>query len=388
MTAGRREPTQAEKIRAWAAAAGRCEICGTDLLEGRITHVDMTLGELAHIVGAQDTTGSPRGQNTMSEEDRSKAENLLLICANHHDEIDRRGSLDAMTIERLRKLKRDHEEWVAKVTGLDRDRATAVLRLIGNLRGKSVDVPRHLAAAAVLKTDDRFPDFPFSLDRSGIEIDLREIPGEAAPDATYWKVAMAKIDEVVEHQLAEAIRRNRVSHMSVFAFARLPLLVYLGAAIDDNIAVEVYQRHRATDAWMWLDNQAVEFAAASVGEPDASAAEAVLILNVSGAVSPDEIPDDLRRLPRVVLAPVAVSPAPDIMSSREALRSFENALRGMFADLEASAKGLRRLHVFGALPLSAAVALGRVHDPHIRPALAIYCRDDASGTYSYALDIA
>jgi hypothetical protein len=387
MTARRREPTQTEKIRVWAAAAGRCEICGRDLLEGRITHVDTTLGELAHIVGARGTTGSPRGLDAMSEDDRRKAENLLLICADHHDEIDRRGSLDAMTIERLRKIKRDHEVWVAKVTGLDRGRATAVLRLIGNVRGKSVDVPRDLAAAAVLKTDDRFPDFPFGLDRSGIEIDLREIPGEPAPDATYWKVGMAKIDEVIGYQVAEAIRRDRVSHMSVFAFARLPLLVYLGAAIDDNIAVEVYQRHRETDAWAWLDNQAVEFAAASVGELDASAAEAVLILNVSGAVSPDEIPDDLRPLPRIVLAPTANIPAPDIMSSREALRSFESTLRGLFADLEASAKGLRRLHVFGALPLSAAVALGRVHDPHIRPPLAVYCRDDASGTYSYALDI-
>ena len=138
----------------WAAAAGRREICGRDLLEGRITHVDMTLGELAHIVGAQDTKGSPRGQDVMSDEDRAKTENLLLICADHHDEIDREGSLATMTIERLRKVKRAHEEWVAKVTGLDRNRSTAVLRLIGNIRGRSVHIPRPMAAAAVLKSDD------------------------------------------------------------------------------------------------------------------------------------------------------------------------------------------------------------------------------------------
>lgn len=387
MTAGRREPTQAEKIRVWAAAAGRCEICGRDLLEGRITHVDMTLGELAHIVGARDTKGSPRGQDDMSDEDRAKAENLLLICADHHDEIDRQGSLDTMTIERLRKIKRAREEWVAKVTGLDRDRSTAVLRLIGNLRGKSVDIPRPTAAAAVLKSDDRFPDFPLGLDRSGIEIDLREIPGEAAPDPTYWRVATAKIDEVIAHGLDEAIRTDRVSHVSVFAFARLPLLVYLGAAIDDNVAVEVYQRHRSTDEWAWLDAEDVDFASTAEVAPDQGTVEAVLILNVSGSVSSGEIPADLRALPRVVLAPTAVTPAPDLVSSRAALRSFENAMRTLFADLEATAKGLQRLHVFAALPVSAAVALGRIHDSHIRPALAIYNRDDASGTYSHALDI-
>jgi SMODS-associated and fused to various effectors sensor domain len=387
VTAGRRDPTQAERIRVWAAAAGRCEICGRDLLEGRITHVDMTLGELAHIVGAQDTEGSPRGKEVMSDDDRSKAENLLLICADHHDEIDRRGSLDTMTIERLRQIKRAHEEWVAKVTGLDRDRSTAVLRLIGNLRGKSVDIPRPTAAAAVLESDDRFPDFPLGLDRSGVEIELREIPGEAAPDATYWQVGTAKIDEVIAHGLDEAIRTDRVSHVSVFAFARLPLLVYLGAAIDDNVAVEVYQRHRSTDEWAWLDEKVVDFIGVVEVAPDRYATEAVLILNVAGSVSAEEVPTDLRALPRIVLAPSGATPAPDLMSSRAALRSFENAMRTLFADLEASAKDLQRLHVFAALPVSAAVALGRVHDSHIRPALAIYSRDDASRTYSHALDI-
>ena len=54
-----------------------------------------------------------------------------------------------------------------------------------------------------------------------------------------------------------------MSHLSVFAFARLPLLVDLGAAIDDNVAVEVYQRHRSTDEWAWLDEKDVDFAGGS-----------------------------------------------------------------------------------------------------------------------------
>jgi SMODS-associated and fused to various effectors sensor domain len=385
---GRRDPTQAEKIRVWAAAAGRCEICGRDLLEGRFTHVDMTLGELAHIVGAQDTAGSPRGQDAMSEEDRAKAENLLLICADHHDEIDRHGSLDTMTIERVRKIKHDRENWIAQVTGLDRDRGTAVLRLLGNVRGNTVDISRTLAAAAVLKSDDRFPDFPFGVGRYGIEIDLREIPGEAAPTAAYWQTGKDKIDEVIGRQLAEAVRQDRVSHVSIFAFARLPLLVYLGARIDDNLGAEIYQRHRATDGWEWIDDEEVAFGSTVVTAPDAASTEALLILNVSGTIAGDEIPEMLRALPRYDLAPTAVTPNPDIVSSRQALREFEQALRTLFAEIEARAKGVRRLHVFAALPLAAAVALGRIHDPHIRPTLALYARDDAAGAYSYALEIA
>jgi hypothetical protein len=44
-----------------------------------------------------------------------------------------------------------------------------------------------------------------------------------------------------------------VHHLSVFAFARLPLLVYLGSCLDDTIATDIYQRHRLNEAWtLWV----------------------------------------------------------------------------------------------------------------------------------------
>lgn len=62
------------------------------------------------------------------------------------------------------------------------------------------------------------------------------------------------------------------------------------------------------------------------------------------------------------------------------------AVRSLLSDLEASANGLRRLHVLAALPMSAAVALGRAHDSHIHPSLAIYSRG-AAGEYAIALEV-
>lgn len=133
----RRAVPAIEERRVWAAAAGRCEVCGEDLLEGRITHRPMTLGELAHIVGAQATKGSPRGMEALSEVDRNKAENLILVCAGHHDEIDRDGAVDIVTVDRLRALKREREAWISQVTALGRDRGTTVVRLLADVRGNS-----------------------------------------------------------------------------------------------------------------------------------------------------------------------------------------------------------------------------------------------------------
>jgi hypothetical protein len=351
-----------------------------------MTHRSMSLGELAHIVGAVATDGSPRGMAAMSEEDRSKAENLLLICADHHDEIDRDGALDILTIERLQTLKRERETWLAQLTELGRDRATAIVRLLGGLRGNSVEVPRDVAAAAVLECDRRFADFPLSMDRYGIEIDLRDLPDEAMPTEAYWAAGMAKIDEVVRYRIAEGIATDRISHMSVFAFARLPLLVYLGARLDDNIKSEVYQRQRSTGQWAWIDERPLRFTTTWSGD-DWAADEAVLVATVSGTIDVAEIPAAIVDLPRITLMPDGETPTPDILTSRLRREGFEAAARTLFADLEVRAKQIRRLHVLAAVPVAAAVALGLAHDRHVRPALAVYSRDDDAPGYTLALEI-
>jgi hypothetical protein len=150
-------------MKVWVRSGGRCAICGTYLLEGTLTRRPFFQGELAHIVGQRNTPGSPRGQvEAMSDEDRDRAENLVLVCAGEHQEIDRAGVLDVLTIEKLRKIKNDHEDWVRRVTGLDRNRGTVVLRMIGKVRGNEVELTKPTASDAILRCDDRFPDFPLS----------------------------------------------------------------------------------------------------------------------------------------------------------------------------------------------------------------------------------
>jgi SMODS-associated and fused to various effectors sensor domain len=377
---------EVQSRRVWAASAGRCAICGADLLEGRLTHAPLTLGELAHIVGATTGEGSPRGQAGLSAEGRNKAENLMLICAGEHDEIDRAGASDVLTIERLTAIKRDHEDWVHRVTGLDRNRGTVVLRVIGAVRGNPVELSRPTASATVLNCDGRFPDFPLSLERDGIEIDLRQIAGEAEPSAAYWQSAKDKIDEVISHKLDDGIRQGKVAHLSVFAFARLPLLIYLGSRLDDTVETAIYQRHRSSETWDWIDDAEVDFVVEVGPAPDQTAKEAVLILNVSGSIQVDEMPAALLDLPRLTIHPATTTPSPDVVSSAQALRSFERTVREVLSEIEATAKAVERLHVFAALPMSAGVVLGRVHDPQVHPTLVVYNRGVEG--YSVALEVA
>lgn len=373
-----------ERLKVWVRSGGRCAICGRYLMEGALTHQEVTLGELAHIVGQQTSEGSPRGGYELAEPERDKAQNLMLLCAGEHDEIDRAGSVDVLTVERLRKIKNEHEAWVYRMTGLERNRGTAVLRMVGSIRGNAVELSRPAASDAVLRSDDRFPDFPLSFEQYGFEIDLRHLAQEGT-DA-YWAAAKAVIDENIEHKLNEAVRRDSVRHLSVFGFARLPLLVYLGSRLDDTYEVAVYQRHRSTDSWAWPESvDAVEFDVETHAATTAGCSDAVLVLNVSGTIHPHELPADVSTLRRFEMSPTEEIPGVDVIRSPASLENFSRCVRELLSELEVTDKQMPALHVFAALPLSAAVSLGRARDPHVHPTFVVYDRTD--GSYRPALEI-
>jgi hypothetical protein len=198
------------------------------------------------------------------------------------------------------------------------------------------------------------------------------------------------IDEVIEHKLKEGVRREDVRHLSVFGFARLPLLVYLGSRLDDTYEVAIYQRHRSTEAWAWPDSATtmtfnVDSQPAAEAAVHPSSAGAVLVLNISGTIQPDELPSELAALPRLVVTPAGETPGVDIINSPAVLGAFTRTIRTLLSELEATDKHLPTLHVFGALPVSASVALGRARDPHVHPPFVIYDRADAG--YVPALEI-
>ncbi|HUP70867.1 MAG TPA: hypothetical protein VM142_13785, partial [Acidimicrobiales bacterium] len=110
-------------------------ICNKYMLEGGVTHREIFLGELAHIVGQKDSEKSPRGKAAnLSQYERDSADNLILVCADEHDEIDNRNVLDAATLAWLHRMKREHEARVKLATSFGPDRRSTVLRMIGNLR--------------------------------------------------------------------------------------------------------------------------------------------------------------------------------------------------------------------------------------------------------------
>lgn len=98
-----------------ALSGGVCAFpeCNKRLIELGNADDDATfIGEMAHIVG--DSHQGPRGDFPMSDEDRDKHTNLLLLCGDHHKIIDSQRRTYSVSV--LRRIKEDHEERIRRAT--------------------------------------------------------------------------------------------------------------------------------------------------------------------------------------------------------------------------------------------------------------------------------
>jgi len=366
-------------------SGGRCALCYAELLTSEFTQDAVYLGERAHIVGRSSSSRSPRGEYDLDVALRDHPDNLLLACRACHGEIDTPPNLDAFTVEKLRELKQRHESRIAQVLSVPPGRDTAVLRMHGTIGDSNVAIDRSAAAAAVL-AHGRCARFPLSHDPTGIEIDLRLQPSPDIGHREYYDSCHRVIDDAFSRRIGPAVADGSIRHLSVFALARWPLLVHLGALLGDKLEADIYQRHRATDSWAWpVDPADSRFSFEVVCEGEA-ARDAALVLSMSAAVHMREVPKDLEgcRLYRVVPAGHH-SPHADVVDSPAALKSAETALRAVLADIEQFHKSARRLHVLGAAPLSVFVALGRVANREIHPPLILH--DRVNGQYRPVMEV-
>jgi hypothetical protein len=102
----------------WGRAANRCAFpeCKIELvMDATDTDDESVIGEECHIVAREDD--GPRGDRNYPKDKRDKYENLLLLCSVHHKKIDDQQNF--YTIEKLKEIKKVHEDWVRSALDMD-----------------------------------------------------------------------------------------------------------------------------------------------------------------------------------------------------------------------------------------------------------------------------
>jgi hypothetical protein len=119
--------------------------CSQRLVEPSTAEDDPAiLAEVAHIVA--DSRQGPRGASSLTDEERDRASNLILVCGDHHKLIDSQPNTYSVAV--LRQMKEDHECRVSQALTVISSRPCPELR--------------HETVHSTLLPVSRFPQFVFA----------------------------------------------------------------------------------------------------------------------------------------------------------------------------------------------------------------------------------
>ena len=90
----------------WAKSGNRCAICKSELFSREEGRESLNIGEECHIISKKQK--GPRHVKGLADYD--EYENLILLCRNHHKEID--TLTESFPEEVLRYMKLSHDSWV------------------------------------------------------------------------------------------------------------------------------------------------------------------------------------------------------------------------------------------------------------------------------------
>ncbi|MFC3897978.1 SAVED domain-containing protein [Lentzea rhizosphaerae] len=368
----------------WVAAGGRCTICNRYLLADNVTGQEVSIGQLAHIVGWSTAPGSPRGDHELPVEQRNSAENLMLLCHDQHRVIDHKSLWEVFDVDTLRALKRSHEERIRKLTGLGHEKRTTVLRVAGNIHGRPVELNSSSVTTALL-ANNRFPDWILR-GADEFEIDLRAIPGEPTSSPAYWAAARSHLEDRLMH-LCTQVRKEAVNHVSVFALARIPVLVLLGTYLDKMLQVDIYPKRReGKTVWGFDDLGAPVRFSSELLRAGNDPSRVAILCSISGSIDINRLPSEVLDSHTIYeLRPTATLPTPELITTQAGLDQFSQAWRTLLSTIEVDHPGAPAIPIFPAVPPAAAIAIGRHLLRAAQPPLHIYDREPNSPGYFFTI---
>lgn len=365
------------KLLLYVRAGGRCEFdgCNEYLLSHQLTHKTINLGQMAHIIAF--SKDGPRGDGDGGERpvDINNVDNLMLLCHRCHKLIDDHPA--EYSRETLLNYKKAHEERILWLTSASPDRQTSVLVLKSKIGGQVVKLSNAEIHEAVS------PRYPAS--RAGTTIDLSEITDEGND---FYSVAVKRIRHKIERIVAEVIEEEKTNHISLFALAPMPLLIYAGNLLGNKIPTDLFQRHRDAENWTWkTDGKLAAYNFEKIREGDDDD-KVILILSLSGKIHLKKLPAKLIEDANVYEITLGgVNPNPNFLRQQPDLTAFKDIYQLALREIGSRHGKLERIHLFPAVPAPVAVLCGRELMPKIDPILSIYDDDKRHGGYRMILEV-
>ena len=358
----------------WGLAAGRCEFngCNRPLWKSGLTQEPVNIAEKAHIYAF--SSGGPRGNEEIDADRLNHFGNLMLVCHECHRAIDQEKDGGRYTAELLRKWKGDHERRIELACAIPLEKSSHVLLYGANIGDHTSPLRFGPAAQAIFPS--RYP-----ADDKPIELGMTN-SGFQDRDEAYWSVESGNLVRQFEKRIRERLADGTIEHISVFGLAPQPLLILLGALLTDIPGADVYQLRREPPGWSWSSAE-IE-TPFTVREPEVVSGPPALVLSLSATIAPERILGV--RNDYTVWEITIDQPHNDFLQTRAQLASLRRILRPLLDLIKVRHEQEATLSIFPAVPVAAAVDLGRIRMPKADLPWRIYDQLGERG-FVHALDI-
>ncbi|MBP9851728.1 MAG: SAVED domain-containing protein [Candidatus Pacebacteria bacterium] len=298
-------------------SGGRCQFngCNRYLFKHSLTQDEGNYAQVAHIVAY--SKQGPRASQLLTKEYINDPENLMLLCHECHHLVDTKP--ESYTVELLKKYKHEHEERVFQQTEIKSELKTSILQLKSIIGSQAVDIP---AADVRMAIAPRFP-----VDAKGCVMDLTQFSQE---DPAFYSVAKDYINKQVDAFLSAGVESLPIKHISLFALAPIPILVFLGSKLGNKIALNAYQRHRDTEDWKWKDNEdPLVFTYEKIKNGN-DPHQVSLVVSVSGNIMSDNPPNFTDDTSVYLLTPEGGKAGYSILKNAESVHNFQKNIPRAF----------------------------------------------------------
>lgn len=359
---GRYNTDENTKRIVWIRAAGHCELCGIDLTRDFRAGKPMKWGEVAHILPA-----SPKGPRGRSEHNEQMAEvltndskNLMLLCPNCHEKIDR--DAEGYREKDLNNLHQEHLERI-KLAATTPENGRAIPIIVqGHHFSTKNDISEDDLLSAMSAEGLAAFDEP-------IKIDLTAPIGNIR-DANYWQRHKQEIQDLLGNQLKRRGGRfGDPPELAVVGVADIPSLIMLGQSLGDRSKRSLFSYSRGHRLkWPNLSAKPPEFQFTPPVDGDGPIA---LVLSISALIPHRDVE---AALSGVRIAEFRIpEPNYEMVQNRKVIHAFSHQLQICLSKLEAMSADT--IHVFPAIPAALAIEFGALLTTQHQHPYQIFDRD-------------
>jgi len=362
-------------IRLWTLAGGRCQYkgCNEVLWRDDLTMAAMNAAYIAHIVATE--PNGPRGDEVRSPFLATDISNLMLMCDKHHRLIDKED-VEGHPEWLLLQMKQAHEQRIERVTSMKEENKSYILLYGAKVGQHSTKITWDKATHAMM--NGWYP-----AESTPIQLFWQDSPfGDHEP--AFWTVEKENLDRKYNERIKPRLDSGELTHLSIFAFAPQPLLIYLGHLLSDITAAEVYQLHREPQNWLWHEGT-VEFGF-NIKEPEEIYKTVALNMSLSGTIKEDRIKAVLGDSVSIWTMSIE-EPYNDFLKSAKQLSIFRDQYKKLLDQIKARHGENAVLNVFPAVPVSVALEMGRVRMPKADLKMIIFDHNRSAGGFVKAIEM-